>query len=100
MEVYTLQEVSVHDHASSCWIAIDGYVYDVTSYLVRELHPGGNEVLLKYAGKDATSNFKEIHSNEAWKMLDAYCIGKLHPTRYEQQASYLDRVKQFFRLFY
>lgn len=36
----------------------------------RDLHPGGNEVLQKYAGKDATESFSVLHSDDAWSELE------------------------------
>ena len=45
-------EVQGHTTANSCWVIIDGKVYDVTGIL--DTHPGGRSVLLKNAGKDAT----------------------------------------------
>ena len=45
-------EVQKHNTRESCWVVIDGQVYDATSIL--DTHPGGTAVLLKNAGKDAT----------------------------------------------
>ncbi len=42
------QEIASHRSTSSCWIVVDGNVYDVTSYL--DKHPGGAAVLLKQGG--------------------------------------------------
>jgi hypothetical protein len=46
------QEVQKHNTRDSCWVIIDGRVYDVTCII--DSHPGGTAVLLKNAGKDAT----------------------------------------------
>jgi len=54
---YTLTEVATHNSAASCWMAIRGKVYDVTSFISR--HPGGNNIL-KGCGKDATSLFEGV----------------------------------------
>ena len=32
---------------------------------VSQLHPGGKQIILKYAGKDATAVYKPIHSEDA-----------------------------------
>lgn len=45
----TAREVSKHNTASSCWVIIDGYVYDVTQFLPD--HPGGQQSVLRWAGK-------------------------------------------------
>ncbi|KAF5208061.1 hypothetical protein FRX31_002351, partial [Thalictrum thalictroides] len=39
-----------------CGLLINDKIYDVTKFLGD--HPGGSEVLLKAAGKDATTDFK------------------------------------------
>lgn len=49
-------------------------MYDVTEYL-RD-HPGGVDVLLDVAGKDATEAYKSVgHSNDADEILATYLIG-------------------------
>ena len=94
---YTMREVVEHSDGESAWLVIDNKVYDVTDYLASGAHPGGNEVLLKYAGSDATKSFTDVHSNDAWNILDDYLIG----TYVDPPTSYYDRVKQlFFRMFY
>lgn len=57
------------------WIVIRGKVYDITKF--RDLHPGGEEVLLQYEkNHDATKDFDDVgHSDEAKKMRDDYYIG-------------------------
>lgn len=32
---------------------------------ILQLHPGGKQIILKYAGKDATSAYKSIHPEDA-----------------------------------
>ncbi|EJF66571.1 FMN-dependent dehydrogenase-domain-containing protein [Dichomitus squalens] len=60
---YSLDEVSKHDSSSSCWVIIRNKVYDVTEFLPD--HPGGTKIILKYAGKDATSAYEPIHPPDA-----------------------------------
>lgn len=51
-------------------------VIDVTKFL--EEHPGGEEVLIESAGKDATKEFEDIgHSKAAKNFLLKYQIGYL-----------------------
>lgn len=41
-------------------------------------HPGGSEVLLEYAGRDASLAFRGVgHSKAAIRALDRYQIGEL-----------------------
>lgn len=72
----SLQEVSWHDTAKDCWIVIYDRVYDVTSFL--EEHPGGGEILLEYAGRDASLAFRGSgHSVQAVRALEKFLIGEL-----------------------
>ena len=51
-------------------------VYDITKYL--NDHPGGPEIMMEFAGKDADEMFEDIgHSNEARKTMEKYLIGTL-----------------------
>ncbi|XP_047128073.1 cytochrome b5 isoform X1 [Hydra vulgaris] len=76
-KLFTLEEVRSHNNAKSCWLAIHDKVYDVTKFI--DEHPGGEEVLLELAGKDATSNFEDVgHSSDARDLLASYYIGDLH----------------------
>ncbi|KAJ4486303.1 FMN-dependent dehydrogenase-domain-containing protein [Lentinula aciculospora] len=60
---WSLQEVSKHNHAKSCWVIINKRVYDVTDFL--QEHPGGSNIILKYAGRDATNAYEPIHPSDA-----------------------------------
>ncbi len=70
---YTLEEVSGHSTASSCWLVLDQKVYDVTSFIGK--HPGG-ESILKGCGKDATQMFSR-HPESAKAMKEKFYIGDL-----------------------
>ncbi|NWZ28275.1 CYB5B protein, partial [Asarcornis scutulata] len=75
-----LQEVARRNCSREAWLVIHGRVYDVTRFL--EEHPGGEEVLLEQAGKDATESFEDVgHSTDAREMLKQYYIGEVHPVR-------------------
>ena len=54
-------------------------VYDVTDFLPD--HPGGDDIVLAYAGKDVgqmmTDEREHVHSKSAYEMLDEYLIGEL-----------------------
>ncbi|KZV88556.1 hypothetical protein EXIGLDRAFT_563744, partial [Exidia glandulosa HHB12029] len=52
--------VAKHNSRESCWVVIAGRVYDVTQFL--DEHPGGASVILKYAGRDATAEYEELHA--------------------------------------
>jgi len=73
---FSLKEVEGHKDKKSCWVVIADNVYDVTKFL--EEHPGGEEVLLEQAGKDATENFEDVgHSTDARTMMKDYLVGEI-----------------------
>ncbi|NXU85536.1 CYB5B protein, partial [Xiphorhynchus elegans] len=75
-----LEEVEKRNSNREAWLVIHGRVYDVTRFL--EEHPGGEEVLLEQAGRDATESFEDVgHSTDAREMLKQYYIGEVHPVR-------------------
>ncbi|KAG9074236.1 Cytochrome b2, mitochondrial precursor, partial [Ceratobasidium sp. 370] len=52
-------EIRKHNSRDSCWVVVNGEVYDVTGFL--NDHPGGIAPILKVAGSDATRVFVPIH---------------------------------------
>ncbi|KAI1735805.1 hypothetical protein F4680DRAFT_434511 [Xylaria scruposa] len=73
---YSAKEVAVHNTAADTWMVIHGQVYDVTNYL--QDHPGGAEVLVDVAGRDASEDFDNAgHSEDASEIMAAYRVGKL-----------------------
>ncbi|CAA0833051.1 Cytochrome b5 isoform A [Striga hermonthica] len=71
-----MEEASQHNTSEDCWIVIDGKVYDVSSYL--DEHPGGDDVLLRATGKDATEEFEDAgHSKTARDQMEQFFIGEL-----------------------
>ncbi|EEH03778.1 L-lactate ferricytochrome c oxidoreductase [Histoplasma capsulatum G186AR] len=58
-KVLDAAEVAKHNSADSCWVVLYGKVYDVTDFLQK--HPGGAQIILQLAGKDATDEFDPIH---------------------------------------
>lgn len=55
----TWEELSTHGTKEDCWIAVDGKVYDVTSWIPK--HPGGSEMIVLSAGRDVTNLFESYH---------------------------------------
>ncbi|BFZ61783.1 hypothetical protein YB2330_002859 [Saitoella coloradoensis] len=53
------KEVAKHNNKESCWVIISGNAYDVTDFLPD--HPGGANIILRYAGRDATEEYDPIH---------------------------------------
>ncbi|CAJ1973448.1 unnamed protein product [Sphenostylis stenocarpa] len=74
--VFTQSQVAQHKSNKDCWLVINGRVLDVTKFLVE--HPGGEEVILEVAGKEATNEFDAIgHSKTAQKLILKYQVGVL-----------------------
>ena len=74
---YTLAEVAENASAESCWVAIDGGVYDLTMWV--RSHPGGSGAILQLCGTDGTQMFLGQHGGQARpaSTLDGYYIGPL-----------------------
>lgn len=60
---YTLAEVALHNSGTSCWTAINGNVYDVTSWINE--HPGGPEAILSLCGTDGSTAFNDQHGGQS-----------------------------------
>lgn len=54
------EELAEHNNEESCWIAINGKVYDLTDFVSE--HPAGPESILNLSGKEATKEFLEVHT--------------------------------------
>jgi L-lactate dehydrogenase (cytochrome) len=87
-------EIAKHNNAKSCWVIIhvcnssracspppqvlsltipQGKAYDVTEFLPD--HPGGQAIILKYAGRDASEEFEVVHPPDT---LDRYLDKSKH----------------------
>lgn len=78
--MWTLEQVSRHDRAADCWMAIDGAVFDVTAYLPQ--HPSNPALVLPWCGKDASTAYRtktkdRPHSAYADRVLTTFRIGRL-----------------------
>lgn len=58
----TMAQVKQHNSASSCYTAINGDVYDVTSWISQ--HPGGAQAILSLCGTDGSAAFDAQHGGQ------------------------------------
>ena len=61
--VFTKEQVAQKSaDGKTALIIVNGDVLDISKFC--NIHPGGKQVLLDYAGKDATKAFYELHRHE------------------------------------
>ncbi|KAK6511228.1 fatty acid alpha-hydroxylase [Arthrobotrys musiformis] len=68
-----------HSSKKSCYVTMGSKVYDLTEFLPD--HPGGDDLILDYAGKDITEIIADpashVHSDAAYEILDDSLVGFL-----------------------
>jgi predicted heme/steroid binding protein len=74
---YTLADVAKHAVATDCWTAINGNVYNLTSWVSQ--HPGGPEAIISICGKDGSAAFNGKHGQQmsAQTQLARFKVGAL-----------------------
>jgi hypothetical protein len=72
-----LSEVEQNASAESCWVAIDGDVFDLTDWIPQ--HPGGADRIEALCGTDGTAQFEGQHGGQGGpeSQLEEYRIGEL-----------------------
>ena len=54
-------EIQRHQMIEDAWVVINGIVYDITDFIKEESgHPGGADIPMEYAGKDATDFWTDM----------------------------------------
>ncbi|KAI3958202.1 hypothetical protein MKW92_029492 [Papaver armeniacum] len=93
MKIHSYEDLLKHNQNRDCWLLISGKVYDVTEFM--EDHPGGDQVLLTAAGKDATDDFEDVgHSESAREMLVKYYIGEIDSSTIPAKRQYIPAEQQ------
>ncbi|KAH7105485.1 cytochrome b5-like heme/steroid binding domain-containing protein [Auriculariales sp. MPI-PUGE-AT-0066] len=73
--VVTYEEWKQHQTKDSFYVLLHNKVYDVSKFL--DEHPGGDEIIMAEAGKDASDAFEDVgHSEEARSKLPSMLIGE------------------------
>ncbi|KAK1249720.1 hypothetical protein MKX08_009723 [Trichoderma sp. CBMAI-0020] len=76
LKTVSVRDVQEHNQPDDIWMVIHNKVYNVTNYL--EDHPGGVDILVGEAGKDATQVFEDVgHSDEARELLEDLLVGEI-----------------------
>ncbi|KAJ3539612.1 hypothetical protein NM208_g5420 [Fusarium decemcellulare] len=85
-QVFTYADVQPHNTKDNLYLIIRGKVYDASSFV--DDHPGGIDILLEVAGKDATEAYNDTsHSDEADEILEDLQIGTLKPESVSESNS-------------
>ncbi|MBP9757629.1 MAG: cytochrome b5 domain-containing protein [Candidatus Pacebacteria bacterium] len=58
---YTMAQIATHNSAASCYSAISGNVYDLTSFVSQ--HPGGAAAIKSLCGVDGTAAYSGQHGS-------------------------------------
>lgn len=74
---YSMVDVAKHNKPSDCWTAVNGSVYNVTSWINE--HPGGSEAIISLCGIDGSSAFDDQHGGQKRpeRELASFKIGAL-----------------------
>ncbi|KAI8670353.1 Cytochrome b2-like protein [Fusarium keratoplasticum] len=64
-EPISREELGQHNKDGDLWIALNGKVYDFSDF--PSSHPGGPEVIYRYAGQDASEEYNTFHAPELVK---------------------------------
>lgn len=74
---FTMTQVQMHNSKSDCWSAINGKIYDLTSWIGQ--HPGGKSAIISICGKDGSAAFNDQHGGQSRPAneLDGFFIGIL-----------------------
>ncbi|KAJ3669439.1 hypothetical protein LUZ60_011389 [Juncus effusus] len=69
----TMDEIKQHKNTEGAiWTVLKGRVYNMSPYL--KFHPGGDDMLMKAAGKDCTSLFNKYHAWVNAEFLMEKCL--------------------------
>ncbi|CDZ98463.1 fatty acid-2 hydroxylase [Phaffia rhodozyma] len=77
--IYAAADVAKHNTSSDMWVTHKGIVYDISGFV--QDHPGGDDVVVPYAGKDITEvmvdETEHVHSKSAFEMMHDFAVGRL-----------------------
>ena len=75
---YTMERVKANNSAQKCWSAINGQVYDLTTWI--SSHPGGASAITSMCGTDGTTAYINQHKGQTQpaSRLAGYLLGPLN----------------------
>ncbi|KAJ9447426.1 Delta(5) fatty acid desaturase A [Diplonema papillatum] len=79
------KDVAKHNTAESCWITVDDIAHDLTSWVHK--HPGGSELMLTFAGREATHAFNSYHAlsiERASEKLRCFRVAKVVDSEFQK----------------
>jgi cytochrome b involved in lipid metabolism len=86
----TMSELQKHNSPTDCWVAIAGFVYDLTDFASE--HPAGAQSIHDLAGKDGTDAFQTVHNMGLLEDFDDDRIGPLVAEDLTEKVSSSDRT--------
>lgn len=72
---FDFSDVCMHNTEDSCYIIINGGVYDFSKFLSE--HPGGKKILMASAGLDGSQDFYQVHANNQSLLKKVPIVGVL-----------------------
>lgn len=69
---FSLEEIAKHNKKGDCWCIIKNIVVDLSDFTKE--HPGGEQSILTYAGKDASESFDMLHDDSFIKKYTPNCV--------------------------
>jgi cytochrome b involved in lipid metabolism len=83
-KTFSAADVAAHKSPSDLWIIVDEDVYDLTKF--QSEHPGGQKILTRVAGKDASKQFWKYHNEGILKKYKAQLqVGSLDTKKAEEK---------------
>ena len=78
-KAYASSEITKHNNQNDCWSAINGNIYDLTSWISQ--HPGGEGAILSICGTGGSAAFNDQHGGQSRpnNILTSFKIGVLKP---------------------
>lgn len=69
---FSLEEIAKHNKKGDCWCIIKNVVVDLSTF--SKDHPGGEQSILTYGGKDASESFEMLHEDNFIKKYTPQCV--------------------------